>query len=332
MKPLDQNCRTAMFRNARLRLLMTLSGFERRETEDAPGATWIVPASLTSSMLDVTRESIIKHRADPPKDIDGYDPREQLRRKPTAESRDTYQDTLDVDFGSGSEGEENVLFPANIRSKSSALNELKQKRRKRRNADDGEKEGLDDETLEERRRAREANALARQRKIKSDLYIHASDEESDDEADVDFFAREEQRRKDQAERVHEALVTGVHPDEQVQNTRQKRKNGDTEGDLNSSGRKRQKNSTSLISQDTDDDEDTPMMGLKSSQEADQTPATSAEDLEFDELDSLSKSTSLGVNTNAKDTVTLVSDDEDEAPIRAPIQRRIGGFVIDSDSE
>lgn len=312
---------------------MTLCGFERRGTEDVPGATWIIPASLTSSVLDVTRESIIKHQVDPPNIIDGHDPREQLRRKPTAESRDTYQSALDVDFGSGSEGEDNVLFPANIRSKSSALNELKQKRRKRRNADDEEKEGPDDETLEERRRARQANALARQQKIKSDLYVNASDEESNEEADVDFFAREEQRRKEQARRVHDALVTGVHPDEQIQRTKPKRKNEDTVGDYGSSGRKRQRNSVSLISQDTDDDEDSPMIGLGSSPVANQTPPTSTnDDLEFDELDSIPKSMSVGGNVNSKDKTTGISEDEDDAPIKAPVQRRRGGFVIDSDSE
>lgn len=337
VKPLDDKCRTAMFRNARLRLLMTLADFERTGVEDVPGATWVIPASVTSSMLDDTQQSIIKHRADPLKDVNGYDPREQLRRKPTAESRDTYQSTLNVDFGSGSEGEDiaadEVLFPANIRSKSAALNELKQKRRKRRKADDGDKEELDDETLEARRRAREANALARQRKIKSNLYINASDEETDDEADADFFAREEERRKDQAKRVHEALITGVHPDEQIESSTKKRKNKETEGDPKDSGKKRQKNNVSLISQDTDDDEDTPMIGLQSSPEADHTPPTSAEDdLAFDELDSIPKTTSLGENTNSKDAATISSDDEDDTPIKAPVPRRRGGFVIESDSE
>ncbi|KAK2760203.1 Topoisomerase 1-associated factor 1 [Arachnomyces sp. PD_36] len=333
VKPLDEKCRTAMFKNARLRLLMTLSDFERTGAEDVPGATWAIPSFVTSSMLDVTRESIFKHRADPPKDIDGYDPREQLRRKPTAESRDTYQGTLDVDFGSGSEGEElaadEVLFPANIRSKAAALNELKQKRRKRRKAD-GEKDPLDDETLEERRRVREANALARQRKIKSDLYIHASDEETDEEADVDFFAREEERRKEQAKRVHDALVTGVHPDEQIAKGK-KRKSTEPEERDKPAGKKRLKNNISLISQDTDD-EDTPMIGLESSPEDGHTPPTSAEDdLAFDELDSLPKNTSPGAaNANA---ATGDSDDEDDdGPVKAPVPRRRGGFVIDSDSE
>src|SRR5204863_10066917 len=130
--------------------------------------------------LEETRNIVEKYCENPIVEENGYDPRDHLRRKRIAASGvGTYHTALDVDFGNDSEGEndssfDGVLFPPNIRSRSAVLNELKMKRRKRRKINDNDVEAeLDEEALETRRIAREANALARQQKIKSDLFVHA---------------------------------------------------------------------------------------------------------------------------------------------------------------
>lgn len=366
VKPLDEACRTAMFQNAKLRLLMTLIGFERLGVEDVPGASWVVPSSLTAKALQDIRDVIEKSRNNPMEEVNGSDPRHQLRRKAGGETRAESYGAMDVDFGADSEGEDDIpdgpLFPPNIRSKSNALEELKQRRRKRRQSNE-EPEPLDDETIEERRRTRMANALARQAKIKSDLYIHASDEESDEEADEEFFRLEEERRKAQAKRIRKALLTGIVEDP-AQTTTTKKKGGkrmstDGEQEASNGGRKRPRPSIFGGGSDNGDSDDdilmtvaeqsprAPRAGSASNEGIDnETPLTSAED-EMDFDDDLAFSKERRSHTAAEEapstkaqTATINTadgdsgdDDEEDAPIVAPSRRQIrGGFVVDSDSD
>ena len=83
--------------------------------------------------------------------------------------------------------------------------ELKKRRRKRRVQSGDEQGGLDDETLELRRNAREIADLEKRRKIKSTEFVHDSDEEDDEERDRAFFVREDQLRKGLSTKVVEAM-------------------------------------------------------------------------------------------------------------------------------
>ncbi|KKZ63065.1 replication fork protection complex subunit Tof1/Swi1 [[Emmonsia] crescens] len=212
--PLDDACRTAMFKNGRLRLLMTLAGLESLGVEDTLSSSWIIPSSLSAKTLEETQKSIEKHRENPPTEFDGLEPRELLRRKRDIDATTSHErPSGGVDFGNDSEGEDDIdgiLFPPNLRTRTDTLDEFKKRRLKRgkkNNNEDGD--GPDEEVLEARRLARQVNALERQRKIKSSLFINASDEESDEEADREFFAREEERRRNQARRVKQALLSGT---------------------------------------------------------------------------------------------------------------------------
>lgn len=359
VKPPDDTVRTAMFRNARLRLLMTLAGLERLGAEDVLGASWVVPSALRSSELRDIKSAIDKNLANPISEINGEDPRQQLRRKHTGESRESYrQTTLDVNFGSDSEGEDNVpdglLFPPNIRSRSNALEELKKTRRKRRQADDEDKEPLDEAVLEERRRKREANARAREAKIKSDLFIHPSDEETDEEADREFFRREEEARKAQAQRIRQSLlaIASKEAEEQKKQGHKRRSlDGDEANNSDSGNRKRRRSTTLDVGGDNDSDDDIQMMtslmrspspGPASTSQGDaeeDTPPTSAEDdLDFDDTLAFNKrryQESVGIEKTAPARSGAGSNDEDDAdvPVAAPSRRRMrAGFVLDSDSE
>ncbi|GAD94912.1 mating-type switching protein swi1 [Paecilomyces variotii No. 5] len=360
VKHSDEACRTAMFSNAKLRLLMTLAGFERLGVEDVPGASWVVPSSSTAKTLRDTKDTIEKSRSNPMQEINGEDPRHQLRRKVHRGTRDDSQGPMDVDFGADSEGEDILpdgpLFPPNLRTKSNALQELKQKRRKRHQSTE-EHEPLDDETLEARRRTREANALARQAKIKSDLYIHASDEESDEDGGEEFFRLEEERRKAQAKRIRKALLTGIVEDP-AQSTKTKKggKRMSTDGELEASNAGRKRARSSLFGGGSDDGESDddilmtvaeqspspPRAGSASNEAVDnETPLTSAEDeMDFDDDLAFSKERQSQVAaedlSSAKEqdaTVNGDDDDDEDAPIIAPSRRQMrGGFVVDSDSE
>ena len=203
--PPNEEVRVALFKNARLRLLMTLSGLER-VGEDEPEATWMIPSSLTSSELRQAHDNIEKHRQDP-KIRYGEDgelsAEDLLRRKPTEKAkRADYDDDSDA---ADSLGEEDFLFPTGgptntVISRETALENLKKKRRKRRSHHE-----MDDETREARRKARVEADLERRRAYKSELYIRESDEETDEERDKAFFAVEEARRLGQREKVLGAL-------------------------------------------------------------------------------------------------------------------------------
>ncbi|KAJ5580081.1 uncharacterized protein N7459_006066 [Penicillium hispanicum] len=350
VKARDESCQNAMFLNAKLRLLMNVVGFERLGVEDVPGASWIVPAGLTSKDLRESISAVNKSLLNPVPEGSAEDPRQFLRRKETGSARDnTIRGTLDVDFGSDSEGEDTVpdgpLFPPNPRSKSNALDELKKKRKKRRNTD-SEKDPVDDETLEARRDARLSNALARQKKIKSDLFIHASDEESDEEGDQEFFRLEEERRKAQADNVKKALLIGSIEKATARGKKASvRKRKSDEGISTQPKRRRRGSGSAGSDTGSDGDDDILMAELEAhsprsqqevstnhgAQEDEDTPLTSAEDdLDFD--DDLAFRRDRQQKPSVPDNHVNMDEDEEDAPVVSSRRRMRGGFVIDSDSE
>lgn len=198
---------TAIFKNARLKLLMKLVGFKMLGNEDVLGATWIVPSEVTASHLEESKNAIEQHEKQPWESANPDEaPEDMLRRtrKETVQPLDEDEEARRDAFIDDSEGNDDVddeafMFPDNIRAKTKKrdlLEQLKAKRRKRKRDEDGSQEDeVDDELAAERRRRREENALARRRKIKSNLYIRESDDESDAEADLEFFRKEEELRK-----------------------------------------------------------------------------------------------------------------------------------------
>lgn len=324
---------------------MELAGFERLGVADVPGASWVIPANLKSQDLQESIDTINKIMVNPK--MDGLeDPRKLLQERKEAAGAKSggMQDPFAVNFGSDSEGEDidpnQVLFPPNPRSKSNALDELK-KKRKKKSKNTTEKEPLDDETVEARREARLTNNLARQAKIKSDLFIHASDEESDAEGDQEFFRLEEQRRKKQAENVKKAMSLGI-PDKSAAKGKKasvRKRKSDT--GTSAPKRRRQGSSSGESLGLSDDDEDVMMADVDAASPGSQelavgraanddegTPLTSAEDeLMFDD------DLAFGRNEPSKPAATDDADDDDdeETPI-VPSRRVRGGFVLDSDSE
>jgi replication fork protection complex subunit Tof1/Swi1 len=201
-----------MFKNGKLRLLMTLAGFERLGIEDEPDATWIIPSTISAKELRELRETILQHRNNPVMEYGDDDPlkaEDMLRRASAAKPRRVeYDDDSDGD-GIVSDDIEEFLFPPGgpTNRKSTALETLKQNRRKRKttvSGDEGERD-INDEKRDGNRKAREAADLERRRKIKSNKFVRDVDEETDEELDREFFAREEMRRKGQAEKILLAL-------------------------------------------------------------------------------------------------------------------------------
>jgi replication fork protection complex subunit Tof1/Swi1 len=225
VKPDNEGRKQAMFKDNKLRLLMTLAGFERIGLEDDPEATWIVPSSITSTELQETYDLLQKHRSDPKVQYGSEDnpksAEDMLQRKSALQRRVDYDDDSE---GDGSVDNE-ILFAKGgptVR-KSDALAELKKRRRLRRASDTRSADDPEDE--ERRRQRRKAKALAeleKMRKIKSDLMVHSSDEEDNEERDREFFAREEQVRKSHGLKVLEAIKTGDNTNLGKAGTKRKR--------------------------------------------------------------------------------------------------------------
>ena len=362
--PDTDSLRSAIFKEARLRLLMTLSGMERLGIEDEPNATWIIPSSLTSAGLRHTHETIEQHRKSPVFDYGDDDPvsaEELLRRKPTEKAnRAEYDDDTEGDgIDSDNDTENESLFPfsgpvdrPNPHHK--ALDALKAKRRKRRHSNSIE---LNDESLEERRKARHKADLEKARKVKSAEFIRDSDDESDEERDREFFAKEEMRRKGQGEKIKQAFEAGrvkknieggvTKPAVRGTKANMKRKSAGGEGE---SGRKRRKANSGSSDEGSDDDED------MATNDGSSSPVRSAESVSSaeseDEATPLSSPPLVGLSLSAKATENAAQlprledaakipgmavdagygEEDDEDDIWVSTARRRGRVAVREDSD
>lgn len=250
MTPDNEERRVAMFKDNKLRLLMTLAGFERLGVEDEPGVTWIIPSTIAARELHETHEMIEKHRNNPVTEYgeegNQKTAEDMLRRASTEKKRRVeYDDDSGGDDGFISEGDEDFLYapggPTPMEKRADALDELKKKRRRHKNKGD-EDILTDDEVRQAKRKAKLAAEKEKMRRMKSKLMVGDSDEESNEEEDRAFFAGEEALRRAQAEKALEALkageLNGITSTLQVKESK-KRKSG-ADGDLGGGGRRRKK--------------------------------------------------------------------------------------------
>lgn len=357
-RPTSDDIRTAMFKNARLRLLMKLCGLQLLGEEDVLGAPWIVPATVAVSQLREAIAAIEEHEFRPWQSENPEDePEDMLRRvpKPVAArdgyASDNHGEPRRDNFIDDSEGEEDFEFPDNVRTKSNkktdALEELKKQRRKRKRAsDDEEGDEADDDAAAARRRARRDANDERRRKIKSELYVRDSDDETDEEADKAFFTKEEEIRKRQEERVRQAMTLGV-----AQADKDKKKGRKSKTTEAITARDLLGNDADLMDLDGDDDavegEETadsssqPVRAEVSDEEDEaedtETPLSSqSEQQKESSLKELRQPRTAKSTQSPKKGSAVVenadeSDEDDEQPV-IPVARRRAGFIIDSDDD
>ncbi|KAI5291503.1 Topoisomerase 1-associated factor 1 [Ascosphaera aggregata] len=351
--PHNESLRLEMMKNGHLKLLLALVGATKLGIEDNNKSTWIISSSVETNKLEDDLKAIQTYLQTPLTEFEGKDPRDHIRRKRKTMDASNHVQSYAVDFGDDSEGVDEMLFPPNPRERSNGQPKKKPTGRTRRNLA-GE---LDDETREQRRLARKAAALARQRKIKSDLYMHYSDDDS--EADAEFFAQEELRRKEQARSVRlAALLANDSGETTTAKASAKRKRDVSAGDESedTSGyysadeyslRNELKRPRVRVPSDSGDAE---MLDIDKDDPAPGTPRGQAEvDVTSDHLAGFSQPFQPSSPENpfvwsARDpthrkTASAHGDgegsevEEDDLPVRAGRRPRVAaGFVIDSDSE
>ena len=189
-------------------MLLRVLNFERISADDDTDATWIIPSSSypTSSRLEEALQHLTRHETTPIELPDGKSAEDFLhvkRKAATSRARRAEFDDEDDDATSAinTENEDDEpLFPAGgptARPSDPSDEDLnKQHRRRRRLAKSGEIDDADAEAARaQRAHARQRAEASKRHKIKSDLFVHESDEEDDAERDDAFFALEESRRR-----------------------------------------------------------------------------------------------------------------------------------------
>ncbi|KAI9833135.1 MAG: hypothetical protein M1819_003757 [Sarea resinae] len=360
VKPDNEERRIAMFKDNKMRLLMTLVGLMRLGSDEDTDAAWIVPSSLNSTEIRESLESIKTAEFSPPAFEDGKTAEDFIRRKTESKSTTTGA------FGDEDEGlsgnEEDFLFPAGgpTARKADALNDLK-KRRRRRNKDDDdddddeeEEEEVDEEVADARREARRMAEEEKRRKIKSALYVHDSDDEEDEERDKVFFAREEEGRKQHASRVRDVLLHGT-TDKTKAKTKakakgRKRKNvdpmvgreekrvrkmiidesdsGAEDMDSTASGSEGPALSSDAL-RDEDDTTDTPISSPRQSPDMEGVENTGLAATKALEVDMAAESDEHGEDGDEDEDE---DEDEDTPVLSMPRRKARAGLVVESDSE
>jgi replication fork protection complex subunit Tof1/Swi1 len=346
VKPDNEERRVAMFKDNKLRLLMTLVGFSRLGDHDDPEASWIISSSLSSADLQEAIDLIRKYEFDPPVYEDGKGPEDLLRSKAAAARRSTrrvdFDDDSDgIDHESAEDlGEYAADGPTARKGDGTARKKLKSRRRARTPVE------LDDEEKEKRAEARRRKEIEKQKKAKSTVFVHDSDDEEDAEKDAEFFAREEALRSKTNAVIKKTLILGSLESM----SSKKRKADETSGKAHKRQRTPPKRKPGPFDTDESEDDDDVAGSASSRAQSADAGAVMDEDSEDDDEATDTPLSSQqaggappkgGVLASAAKTQDVVmvdaGDDEDEdedMPVfRRPAPRNTrGGFVIDSDSE
>lgn len=340
-----------MFKDNKLRLLMTLVGFMRLGANDDPDASWIIPSSLTAAALQEAIDLIRKFEFEPPIYEDGKAPEDLLRSKAAAARRPTRRAEFDDDSdgidpdSEGDHGEYAVDHPT-ARKPDGERKRLKQRRRARTPVE------LDDEERDARAEARRKKEIEKLAKQKSTMFVHDSDDEEwDADKDAAFFAREQALREDTMVQFKKSLVLGTVEPMVPINLLSKKRKAD-EATKKSKRRKSPPKRKAGPFDDSDDDEDmgdagsvssrapsdeieSDQSGAESENEATDTPLSSQHAGSKDETPHI---LAAATTSKAQDVVMIDGEDDEEDDDDAPVVRKPAarnmraGFVIDSDSE
>ncbi|KAL6704344.1 Topoisomerase 1-associated factor 1 [Coniothyrium glycines] len=338
----NEERRIAMFKDNKLRLLMTLVGFTRLGDAQDPDATWVIPGFLTSSQLAEALDLIRKFEFDPPTYEDGKGPEALLRTKAgSARSAARRVDFDDDSDGAGDESEEDLGEYApggpTVRQADGPRKSLKRRRRARTPVE------LDEEEMDRRAEARRKKEIQKQAKAKSEMFVHDSDDEEwDAERDAAFFAREQAIRDETSHAFKKTLtLDGPAP---VGSKKRK-------ADEPASGEKRRKTPPKRKapfddSDEDGDEEDEDSSGgasvdasnaLDTEEETTDTPLSSqhAAATQDSDVDTPRKRHAMSSTTKDVAMADTGDDDDEDAPVaprRQAARNMRAGFLIDSDSE
>lgn len=253
--PTTDERRRAMFKDAVLRFLLKLVGCEPVDANETPETRWLIPSRHSSQTLYENLALLQKYANDPPifHDMAAAD---LLKRKLLPSTARTRRPVLSSDSSGSDDDTAAAQFePGGPTNSHGPLPHKKGGKRKRRLVVEAEAENeeLNALALEKQQKREEAERL-KLAKIKSDKFVHDSDEESDEERDTEFYAREREIRRlgpqpavEPGEKVVAAAVAAVRSDEEEdEESAPKRRKKVV---------KKKKSGRSIFGDDTDEEED-----------------------------------------------------------------------------
>jgi replication fork protection complex subunit Tof1/Swi1 len=283
---------------------MNLVGIRRvaPELEETLESMWIIPPDISADRLREYVDLINQAEFSPPVFEEGVLAEHQLRRKSAPRKRAAIEEESDEDL--------EALFPAGGPTNRRAIDEPDRPKKTRRRRS----QEPDDEELAERARKRREREREKARKIKSDMYVHASDEEWDEERNAEFFAREaEQKLSNQ--RAAEMAGQGV-PGLAILNPKKRKADSPPSEGSEDEDEDEDANPSSKVRSGAAEDED-------ASDDVDETPPSSSPQSFAGKRRRLSPS----------EAEAVVEDDEDVPTVKMRARPRIkAGFVIDSSDE
>jgi replication fork protection complex subunit Tof1/Swi1 len=339
-----------MFKDNKLRLLMTLVGWSRLGEAHDPEATWIIPSAFTSTDLQEAIDIVRQYEFAPPTYDDGKGPEDLLRSKASAARRSArrvdFDDDDDNEGINNTEEEDHGEYAADAptaRKPDGERKKLKQRQRARTPVE------LDDEEKDRRAAARRKKELEKLAKEKSTMFVHDSDDEDDAERDAEFFAREEALRKEMMQAFGKSLVLAT-----VEPAVPKKRKAEESASKSKRRKTPPKRKAPFADSDDETDEDMgdtasvssnamsaearDVLRVESEDEATDTPLSSqhANGMHDSDEDTPMKPTA-STATKSQDVTMGDEDDEDEDEdvpvVRRPMARNTrAGFIIDSDSE
>lgn len=337
-----------MFKDNKLRLLLTLVGFIRLGANDDPDASWVIPSSLTTADLQDAIDLIRKYEFDPPIYENGKGPEDLLRSKAVTARRSNRKAEFDddsdgVDRDSEEDRGEYAMDEPTARKWDGTRKKLKQRRRDRTPFE------LDEEEREARAEARRRKEVEKQAKTKSTMFVHDSDDEEwDADKDAAFFAREQALREDTMNQFKKALVLGtVQPaipkevisrKRKAENTTKKTKRRKSPpkrkaGPFDDSDEDDNMGDAASVSSRVLSEEDNVMSDVVSEDETTDTPLSSQHVGTKDGMPHTSVATTTSPSKEFVVTEDDDDDDDDVPVLRRPAARNMrAGFVIDSDSD
>lgn len=316
---------------------MTTVGLEHDEISSTD---WIIPPTLTSDQLQESLDLIKKYTDDPISFEDGKLSEDLIKRKQKARK------AFDSDDDENDNQEEYLFEPGGPTAMESLEQKPKKPSKKRRIREDAENEELPDELAIERRKKRLDREREKRLAIKSDLYVHDSDDESDPEKEMEFLLREKmQRESGFIGEITGAPLLVVGTDFKQFPATKKRKKLEKEERIEKGKKKRkavQESDEELVADDDDDDEDDEAIISREASPL----ILNAVDLASDDDESDGPYTIGPVKTSnevkgagpseAPDNDVVMNDaeedDEEDDAILRPGRGRRGPVVIDSDSE
>lgn len=329
----------ARFKDKHLRLLLTALGYQRLGVAEDMEASWIIPSDLSSSQLQALHVQIQQAEFDPPT-FDGQSATDMTKPKGSYLRRETtgpFDDVSDADEGASDADADGQMFPPNLREKRKQKDgdddegEPKKKRRlQRRNAEDPSESDAERRAASRREKERERNA-----KIKSSLFITASDDESDAEGDAEFFRLEEQRRQKMKGIIRNQLLA------EMSEAKESAAAGNG-GKGKKASKKEVKAKAREVARALGEDEEELVEGVVADMDVDREVDDAQEMSEGDSDASGSEDDAPGSPVMAASSdheadgpvAVVEDDDEEDEPVskRPPARRVRAGFVLDDSDE